>query len=145
MRATILPALVVIAFGQHHTVWEQVFMSIDLDHDGQFSLKEFHVIIPKFDINGDGLISEAEFMSVWDHATAAAHDLARDDSAGRKLFKMEDHDHNGSLTMTEAMNIFTTAFDSNSDGMITKQEFKMAWFKIHDHGGHVPTGTSILG
>ncbi|XP_046370298.2 uncharacterized protein LOC124144785 [Haliotis rufescens] len=99
----------------HHAAFEL----LDTNGDNSVTLAEFENYYDQYDLHGDGLITEAEFIQT----TGMNAMMARNE------FNYIDEDKNGVITRADISDIYKT-FDVNHDNAVTEKEFVDRYGKI---------------
>ncbi|XP_076436917.1 uncharacterized protein LOC143276297 [Babylonia areolata] len=89
--------------------------------DGQLTHSEVDDIFSVFDENGDNLVTQAEFRTIW-----LSRELG-DEVSADYLFARADTDQDGSITQFPDMQRVFQYFDVNGDGKVNEMEFVIIW------------------
>ncbi|XP_067660855.1 troponin C-like [Haliotis asinina] len=101
------------------TTLTQAFDRIDTDGSGTAGVSEFLTIFDHYDLDHDGKMTLAEYMSVNKVPKYVA----------QAVFKPVDADHDDVLQRTEVNNVIS-AFDTDGDGVVSRAEFVSKYQQI---------------
>nr|KAG5700946.1 hypothetical protein BaRGS_034231 [Batillaria attramentaria] len=102
---------------EHHGhVFEQLFQAIDQNGDGHIRKAEFDAIASDLDIDGNGKVTEQEFIQAWESVTQGAGDADINRHAAELLFESVDGG-SGSISLSN-IDVLYTAFDTDGSGGI---------------------------
>ena len=96
-----------------------VLRRFDANGDGQITEREWMAVFDNIDKDGDGVLSEAELKESAEQARQ---------EAGNRMFKRFDADGNGSIDASEfpGREEMFKRIDSDGDGQLSGEEFKAA-------------------
>ncbi|XP_046570541.1 insoluble matrix shell protein 5-like [Haliotis rubra] len=98
---------------------KEAFDSIDADGNDILDVSEFRKIFADYDLNQDGRMELAEYMSTNNVTKAFAE----------KVFQPFDTDHDDDLQGAELNNVIPV-LDTNGDGEVSRAEFVTEYTKI---------------
>ncbi|XP_060594017.1 insoluble matrix shell protein 5-like isoform X1 [Ruditapes philippinarum] len=92
--------------------------------DGFLTVDEMSDIFMKFDINGDGIVDETEFIAHWSilHLGDLDHAIT--------LFHRADTNKDGRISREPDYTRLFYYFDRDMDGKISEAEFVNVWFSL---------------
>ncbi|XP_046570546.1 calmodulin-2/4-like [Haliotis rubra] len=111
------------------TTFKQAFSRIDSDGSGTADVSEFLNVFDHYDLNHDGKMTLAEYMSVNKVPKYIA----------QAVFKPVDADHDDVLQRTEVNNV-VAAFDTDGDGVVSLAEFVNKYQQIFASLPNPPVG-----
>ncbi|KAL3882789.1 hypothetical protein ACJMK2_029152 [Sinanodonta woodiana] len=91
---------------------------------GYITEDRVHELFFQFDLNGDGHVSEQEFLKEW-----SILNLGREDHASF-LFQQVDTDRDGQLSQNPDISRVYSFFDTNGDHRVSEDEFLTIWYSI---------------
>ncbi|KAL4218582.1 hypothetical protein ACF0H5_021172 [Mactra antiquata] len=103
-----------------------IFMIAEMNRtaDGFLTKDEMSDIFIKFDLNGDGIIDETEFIAHWTLLSLGDLDHAV------TLFHRADTDRDGRISKNPDYSHLFYYFDRDMDGKISEAEFVSVWFSL---------------
>ncbi|XP_025102048.1 putative calcium-binding protein CML23 isoform X1 [Pomacea canaliculata] len=114
--------------GPHAHIFNKVFSLFDQDGDNKVNVTEFWATVPNADLNGDGIITEEEFIETWESITQYTSEEEEENRhSAELLFKQVT---NTTLSVNDKILLFKV-FDTNNDGVISRREFLIEWERIH--------------
>ncbi|XP_013414105.1 calmodulin-A-like [Lingula anatina] len=116
---------------------DQLFSLVDANKDDSIQKAELMAVFLSFDDDGDGSVSENEFVTNWVASTGSSPEAAK------ALFDLTDAaggDANGAITPNDVDAVFV-AFDADGSGEVSKAEFRAKWTEIT--GSFAATSTQV--